>query len=143
MAVLKWILIVAGVLFVIGAAAIFGFGYWASNVESVKITEADLQVGGAYPPEERQQVLDVCTKKAKPGKEGDDRCACIADRAGKELSRFERLVLTASLEGSPTRIVALTKGLMDTGLSEEKSQALEKDSEKRFESLLKACGAGK
>jgi hypothetical protein len=52
-------------------------------------------------------------------------------------------VLTATLEGSPTKIVAITKGLIDSGVPQEKSEALEKDSEKRFDSLMKACGFAK
>jgi uncharacterized membrane protein len=140
MSVLKWLLIILGVLVLFGVVAIVGTLYWASTVESVKLTEADLQVGGAYPPEERQQVLDVCAKRRKPGQDGDDRCVCIADRAGTDFSRFERLILTATLEGSPTKIVAITKGLIASGVSQEKSEALEKESEKRFEALMKTCG---
>ena len=138
MAVLKWVLIVGGVLFLIGAAVVFGFIYWASTVESVQVTEADLAVGGSYPPEERQMLLDACNRRAKA--KGKDSCTCIADRAGSESSRFERLILTATLDGSPTKIVAITKGLIASGVSQEKSEALEKDSEKRFDALMKACG---
>lgn len=138
MAVLKWVLIVGGVLFLVGAAVVFGFIYWASTVESVKVTEADLAVGGSYSPEERQALLDACNRRAKS--ENKDSCTCIADRAGTDASRFERLILTATLEGSPTKIVAITKGLIDSGVPQEKSEALEKDSEKRFDSLMKVCG---
>jgi hypothetical protein len=138
MVVLKWLLIVGGIVFLIGAAVIFGFLYWASTVESVHVTEADLAVGGSYPPEERQTLLDACTKRVKEKDKGA--CTCIADRAGTEFSRFERLILTATFEGSPTKIVAVTKGLIDSGVSQDKSQALEKESEKRFDDLMKACG---
>ena len=138
MVVLKWVLIVGGILFLIGAAVIFGFLYWASTVESVHVTEADLAVGGSYPPEERQTLLDACTKRVEA--KDKSACTCIADRAGTEFSRFERLILTATFEGSPTKIVAVTKGLIDSGVSQEKSEALERDSEKRFDDLMKACG---
>ncbi len=142
MAVLKWLLIVGGVLFLIGAAVVFGFLYWASNVPSIKVTEEDLAVGGSYPPEERQALLDACNHTGKLNLKNKDSCTCIADRAGSEASRFQRLVLIATLEGSPTKIVAVTKGLIDSGVPKEKSEALEKDSEKRFEDLMKACGVG-
>ena len=140
MAVLKWLLIVGGVLFLIGAAVVFGFLYWASSVPSIKVTEADLAVGGSYPPEERQALLDACNRTGKL--KNKDSCTCIADRAGSEASRFQRLVLIATLEGSPTKVVAVTKGLIESGVPKERSEALEKDSEKRFEDLMKACGVG-
>jgi hypothetical protein len=138
MTVLKWVLIVFSVLFVLGALFVGGFFYWASGVPSVAVTEADLVVGGSYTPEERQALINACTSRAEV--KNKDSCTCIADRAGTESSRFERLVLTASLEGSPTKVVAVTKGLIASGVSEEKTQALEKDSEKRFESVMKTCG---
>ena len=98
MTVLKWVVIVFGVLFFLGAAAMFGVLYWASSVESVHVTEADLAIGGSYPPEEKLALLNACNGRNVTKRE--DSCTCIADRAGTELSRFLRLVLTATLEGS-------------------------------------------
>lgn len=139
MSVLKWVLIVLGVLVLIGFAVIAGVVYWASTVESVKLTVADLDVGGAYPTEERQHLLDACrAKQSPPGSDGP--CSCIADRAGTDLSRFERLIFTAGFEGNPTRIAGVVKGLIDSGIPQAKIDALEKDSGARFESLVKACG---
>jgi hypothetical protein len=106
----------------------------------VKLTEADLKIGGDYPAEERQELLDICAKKRKTGTEGDDRCVCIADRAGKDFSRFERLVFLASFEGNATRVVALTKGLIDSGIAQSRIDELQKDSKARIDGLLKACG---
>jgi len=140
MSVLKWVLIVIGAIVLLGVVAIVGTFFWASTIQSVKLTEADLQVGGAYPAEERQQLLDICAKKRKTGTEGDDRCVCVADRAGKDFSRFERLVFIASFEGNPTRIVALTKGLIDSGIPQSRVEELQKDSRSRIDGLLKACG---
>ena len=92
MSVLKWVLIVLGAIAAIVLVVIAGTVYWASTVESVKLTEAGLKVGGAYSEEERKELLDICNQKYKKGAEGDDRCVCAADHAGKEFSRFERLV---------------------------------------------------
>ena len=130
MSVLKWVVIVFGVLFFLGAAAMFGVLYWASGVESVHVTEADLAVGGSYPPDEKLALIDACNGRNVAKRE--DSCTCIADRAGTELSRFLRLVLTATLEGSATKIVAVTKGLLDSGVPEEKTKEVEKQSEQRF-----------
>ena len=140
MAVLKWVLIILGSIVLAGLIVIVGTFYWASTVQSVKLTEADLKIGGDYPAEERQELLDICAKKRKPGTEGDDRCVCIADRAGKDFSRFERLVFIASFEGNATRVVALTKGLIDSGIAQSRIDELQKDSKARIDSLLKACG---
>ncbi|MGZ5823306.1 MAG: hypothetical protein ACXWJH_01805 [Hyphomicrobium sp.] len=140
MAVLKWVLIILGSIVLAGLIVIVGTFYWASTVQSVKLTEADLKIGGDYPAEERQELLDICAKKRKPGAEGDDRCVCIADRAGKDFSRFERLVFIASFEGNATRVVALTKGLIDSGIAQSRIDELQKDSKTRIDGLLKACG---
>jgi hypothetical protein len=140
MAVLKWVLIILGSIVLAGLVVIVGTFYWASTVQSVKLTEADLKLGGDYPAQERQELLDICAKKRKTGTEGDDRCVCIADRAGKDFSRFERLVFVASFEGNATRVVALTKGLIDSGIAQSRIDELQKDSKTRIDSLLKACG---
>ncbi len=141
MTALKWVLIVLGLLFLIGAAGIVGVVYWASSVESVEVTEADLAIGGSYPPAEKEALLNAC--KARNVQKREDSCTCIADRAGTELSRFLRLILTATLEGSATKIVAVTKGLMNSGVPQERADALQKDAEQRFDGLMQACGIGK
>lgn len=138
MTLLKWVLVIAGVLFLAGGAAMIGVLYWAGSIESVAVTEADLAIGGSYPPEEREALLDACNKRNVAKR--PDSCTCIADKAGTELSRFLRLVLTASLEGSASKIVAITKGLMESGVAREKVDAIEKQSEQRFEGLMQACG---
>lgn len=138
MTLLKWILVIGGVLFLLAGAAFIGIYYWADSVPSVKVTEADLAIGGSYPPEEREALLAACNKRNVNKR--PDSCTCIADKAGTDLSRFLRLVLTASLEGSATRIVAITKGLMESGVAPEKVDGVEKESEQRFEAMMKACG---
>lgn len=138
MTLVKWLLVIGGVLFLAICAAVIGIVYWADSIASVHVTEADLATGGSYPPEERQALLEACNKRNVSKRE--DSCTCIADRAGTDLSRFLRLVLTASLEGSASKIVAVTKGLMDSGVAPEKVDAVEKESEQRVEALMQACG---
>lgn len=140
MAVLKWLLIIFGVVLLAAVAVVIGGYYWASTVESVKLTAADLDVGGPYPADERQALLDACQKSVKTPGADENKCACIADKAGTEFSRFERLALTAGLEGSPTKIVALTKGLIDGGISKDKVDAMESGSKSRIDGLMKSCG---
>lgn len=138
MTLLRWVLVISVVLFFAGAAAIVAIGYWADAIESVPVTEADLVIGGSYPPEQRQALLDACSKRNVAKRE--DTCTCIADGAGKDLSPFLRRVLVASLEGSASNIVALTKGLLQSGAPKEKVEGVEKESEQRFDALLHGCG---
>ena len=143
MTVLKWVLIAFGVLLLVIIAVVAGGLYWASTVESVKLTAADLEVGGSYPADERQELLDSCQKGSETPESTKDACTCIADRAGTEFSRFERLALTAGFEGSPTKIVALTKGLIESGIPEAKVNEMEANSKQRIEGLMKSCGLEK
>jgi hypothetical protein len=138
MTLLKWLLVIGGVLFLAFIASIVGMVYWASGIESVHVTEADLAVGGSYSAEERTALLDACAKRNITKRE--DSCTCVADRAGTEMSRFQRLVFTASLDGSASRVVAVTKGLMESGVSPEKIDTIKKETEQRFEGIMQACG---
>ena len=143
MTVLKWALIVLGGLLLVFVAVVAGGLYWASTVESVKLTAADLDVGGSYPAEERQALVDSCQKSAGAPATDKVACTCIAEKAGTEFSRFERLALTAGFDGSPTMIVALTKGLIESGIPEEKANKMEANSKQRIESLMESCGLAK
>jgi hypothetical protein len=140
MSLMKWLLVIFGVLFLVVLAVIVGGYYWASTVESVKITAEDIKVGGAYPPEERQALLEACQKNMKKPADDKGACTCIADKAGTDFSRFERLALEAGFQGSPTKIVALTKGLMNSGIPQAEVDAMEAGSKTRINDLMTACG---
>jgi hypothetical protein len=140
MSFMKWLLVIVGVLFLVVLAIFIGGYYWASTVESVKLDAADLKVGGAYPPEEHQALLDACQKNLKKPADDKGACTCIADKAGTDFSRFERLALTAGFEGSPSKIVALTKGLMHSGIPQAEVDAMQADSKTRIDNLMSACG---
>jgi hypothetical protein len=139
MTVLKWLLIIFGVLFIAFMAVVIGGYYWASTVESVKLNAADMEVGGPYPSDERQALLGACQKSGVAGAD-TTACTCVADKAGTEASRFERLMVTAVLEANATMVMALTKGLIASGVSAEKVEAMDKDSKGRIDGLLKSCG---
>jgi len=137
MKLMKWLLVGFGVLFLAAAAGFIGIYYWAKNVPAIAMSEADLAVGGSYPPEERERLLNACTR-------GDakrtETCNCVADKAGIELSRYLRLVLTATLNGNTTEFVGITKGLIDSGVPHERVETLEQDADQQFDTLMKACG---
>jgi hypothetical protein len=139
MTVLKWVLVAFGVIFLIIVAVIVGSYFWAQNIEAVKLTAADVQPGGAYPPAEREALLAACQKQSKLAANATA-CTCIADKAGTEFSRFERLALTAGLEMSPRKVVALIKGLGETGVSHAEIDAIEARAKERTDAVLKSCG---
>jgi hypothetical protein len=143
MTALKWVLVIFGVLFLAVIAIVVGGYYWASTVEGVRLTAEDLKAGGPYPAEERQALLDACQKSLKKPPEDKGACACIADKAGTDLSPFERLALTAGFEGSPTKIVALTKGLIDSGIPQSEVDSMKTDSKTRMNALMNGCGLEK
>ena len=91
--------------------------------------------------EPRPGATDACN--GRDIEKRADSCTCIADKAGTELSRFLRLILTATLEGSYNKIVGVTKGLMASGVPEDKARAMEKEADGRFDALMQACGLTK
>jgi hypothetical protein len=138
MTLLKWLLITIGALLVLCVVAVVGIAYWASRVEAVPITEADFVPGGTYTEADREALLNACerSKNAKV----PNCCSCIADN-GAKLSRYSRLLLMTGLNGlNPTRMVAITKGLMQSGIPEEKIRAADKDLEQQSEAIKKSCG---
>lgn len=138
MTLLKWVFAIVGVVFAAGLAVVIGIVYWASSVEAVHISEADLLPGGSYTQADREALLNAC-ERSKNSKLPNC-CACIADNGGK-LSRYSRLLLAVGLEGmNTTRMVAITKGLLESGVPEEKIEAANRDLEQQGEAIKKACG---
>lgn len=139
MTLLKWVLVTIGALFAVGVAIVIGVVFWASSVEAVHITEADFVAGGSYTQADRDALLKSCERNKNP--KLPNCCACIVEN-GAKLSRYSRLLLAAGLDGmSPTRMVAITKGLMESGIPEEKIEAASgKDLEQQAEAIKKACG---
>jgi hypothetical protein len=139
MTALKWVLVAFGVIFLIIVSVIVGSYFWAQSVESVPLTKADIEVGGSYPAAERDALIAACQKNSKVGS-NPTACTCLADKAGTEFSRFERLVLTAGLEMSPRKVVALVKGLGESGVSHADIDGIEAKAKERTEAVLKSCG---
>jgi hypothetical protein len=138
MTILKWIFVTVGVLFAACVAIVVGLGFWASSVEAVQISEADFQPGGTYTQAERDDLLKACEQSKNT--KLPNCCNCIADN-GAKLSRYSRLMLGVGLGGmDTTRMVAITKGLMESGVSEEKIEAAGKDLEQQAEEIKKSCG---
>jgi hypothetical protein len=115
------------------------FGYrWVARIEPMAMTAADLDKGGNFSAEEKSAFTAACTARIK--KDADKTCACLADKAATEFSRFERLAMTASFEVSPAKMVAVVKGLVDAGVPKDKVEAVRDGSKERIKGLMKSCG---
>ena len=133
----KWVLIVAGALFLVLVAVIIG---WLSTIETVKLTVADFEVGGTYPAEERRAVFYACKNSFEAEGADEVACTCVADNAKTQLSRFERLALVAIFLASTNRMMALGMGAETSGVSKEKLNELRAYSKQRRRTLLESCG---
>jgi hypothetical protein len=138
MSVLKWVLAAVGVIILLLIGIGVGFFFWAKNIEGVKLTAADLQPGGSYSAEERQAFVTACAKQSKAGAD-EKACACVADKAATDMSRFERLLLIAGFEMSPSKVVALIKGATDSGIEKADADAIEAKAKERIKGALEAC----
>ena len=138
MTVLKWVLAAVGVIFLLLIALIVGGYFWAQNIEAVKLSAGDMEPGGSYPAEERQALITACEKQHKAGADAAA-CTCLADKAGTDMSRFERLALTAGFETSPSKFVALINGATDSGVSKADIDAIEARAKERIKGALEAC----
>jgi hypothetical protein len=138
MSVLKWVLAAVGVIFLLLIALIVGGYFWAQNIEAVKLTKADLEPGGTYSAEERQSLITACQTQPKAGAD-EKACTCLADKAGTDMSRFERLALIAGFETSPSKFVALIKGATDSGVTKVEIDTIEAKAKERIKGALEAC----
>lgn len=115
------------------------FYFYQRNIAPVPITAADLEKGGSFSPAERDSMKSACVAAVK--KDGDKVCGCIADKAGADVSRFDRLVMTATFQHKMADVVALSKGLVNSGIPADKVKAAEDGSRQRVRDIMKSCNA--
>ena len=114
-----------------------GFYFYQRNITPLTVTTADIEKGGSFPAEERTALVNACTTRAK--QDGPKVCGCIADKAATELSRFDRLVMTATFQQKLSDIVAAGKGLIASGIPAEKIKTAEDGSKARMKDIMKTC----
>ena len=122
------ILIVAGI----------GFYFYQRNIAPIPVAAADLDKGGAFSDAEKAALSAACTSAVK--KDADKICPCIVQKAATDLSRFERMTATATLQGKLSDVVGLTKGLIDSGIPAERMKLAGSDAKTHITDLSKACG---
>ena len=116
-----------------------GFYFYQRNILAVPVTASDLDKGGSFSADERATLKTACAARVK--KDSDTVCSCIADKAATDLSRFDRMVITASFQERLSDVVALTKGLVQSGIPAEKVKLAEDGSKARMKDMLKTCNA--
>ncbi len=116
-----------------------GFYVYQRNIAPVPITAADLEKGGNFSSDERATLTSACSARFK--KDTDKVCGCIANKVTTEFSRFDRLVITASLQEKLSDIVSLTKGLVQSGIPADQVKNAEDGSRTRVKDMLKTCSA--
>ena len=117
-----------------------GFYFYQRNILAVPVTASDLDKGGSFSTDERVTLKAACTARYK--KDSETVCSCITDKVATDLSRFDRMVITASLQERLSDVVGLTKGLVQSGIPIEKVKSAEDGSKARMQDVLKTCNAG-
>jgi hypothetical protein len=131
--ILGWllaILVVAGV----------GFYFYQRNIAAVPVVATDLDKGGAYSDAEKASLKAACADHFKTNT--DKVCGCVADKAGTDFSRFDRMILTATMQEKVSEIVGITKGLIASGIDPAKMKTVEADARQRVTDLIKTCNPG-
>lgn len=128
-----------GFLLLVLVLAGVAFYFYQRNIVAVPVTAADLDKGGSFPPAERDTMKSACVTAMK--KDPEKVCGCITDKAATEISRFDRLVMTATFQHRLSDMVALSKGLVNSGIPAEKVRASEDSAKTRVRDILKSCDA--
>jgi len=116
-----------------------GFYFYQKNIVAVPVTMGDLEKGGVFTDGDRTALVSACTSRIK--KDGDKVCACIADKVATQFTRFDRMVMTATFQEKFADIVALTKGLVTSGIPADTVKTAEDGAKTRIKDMMKTCNA--
>jgi hypothetical protein len=114
------------------------FYLYQRNIAPIPVTAADLDKGGSFSDAEKAALTSACSGAIK--KDTDKVCGCLVDKAGTDLSRYERMMMTATFQAKLSDLVAIGKGLIDSGVPADKVKAAEQDGKQRLSDISKACG---
>jgi hypothetical protein len=145
MAVLKWIIILVcapfiliGGVYAVGTASLFGY---VGSAKTTTFAEADFNVGASYQHGEREALFAACKKRYGKynSNPSEKKCDCWADKAEQVTSRFDRIAITALLNGSTHTVVGLGKSLVKSGIPEEEVNARTQNVTIRYNRIGLAC----
>ncbi len=145
MAALKWIIILFCVPFIliggVYAVGTFGLLAYVGSAKTAVFAERDFQVGAAYQPGDRESLVAACKKRfgKYDNNSYEKRCDCWANTAEHITSRFDRIAITALLNGSTHTVVGLGKGLVKSGIPEEEVNVRTQNVTIRYNRIGLAC----
>ena len=141
MSIVKGFLIVVGVigtLVVAGGAGAMTYLFLGNNVE---LSMRDLEVGEPSHAGEREALVASCQAVLGKGlgSKANAACGCIADDFEQDLSRVERLMVSASFQKDTRRLVAIGMSIAKSGAKREDIDALKNKLEPSIRSAFLHC----
>jgi hypothetical protein len=115
------------------------FYFYQRNIVAIPVSTADLAAGGAYSDADKTTLKTACAALIK--KDTDTVCGCVTDKAGA-FSPFERKLITAAFQEKLSDVVALTKGMIASGIPADQMKAAEEAGRKHLTELRTSCKAG-
>ena len=121
MSIIKGFLIVAGVIGTLVVAGGAGAMTYLFSGKSVEIAMRDLEVGEPSHAGEREALAASCQAVlgSDLGSKATAVCDCIAGDFEHDLSRVERLMVSASFQQDTRRVVAIGVSIAKTGASRD------------------------
>lgn len=145
MTALKWIAILfcapfvlIGAVYAVGTIGLYGY---VGSAKTTAFVERDFQVGTTYQQGERNALVAACEKRFGKYDKGshERKCDCWADKAEQLGSRFDRIAITALLDGNTHAVVGLGKSLVKSGISEEEVNTRTQNVTLRYNRVGLAC----
>ena len=141
MSIIKWVLITAGGLFMLSIAGCLGIAGYYGSASAEQLSLADLSAGSDFRPGERDTFVKGCkTGLSRNGASSriDAMCECLADH-GDSMSRFERLTMTAALNGDVRQVIGLAKGIVKVGANQDEIENMRAGIDTRLKGVLQRC----
>ena len=138
---LKGFFIVIGVAAFLLVAGGAGAMTYLFSGKSIELSKPDLEVGEPSQPGERDALIASCiTVLGKGlGSKAATACGCLADDFEHDLSRVERLMISASFQKDTRRLVAIGMSIAKTGATKEDIDAMKTNMAPTIKSAFSRC----
>lgn len=137
MRLLKWVFFgMLGLLVIC-----LGFAYrFVMQSPVIPLTQADFQRSGPDGPGEKEALIAACRQfNGSPPERREAACACLTDRAGRELSRHDRILLKGVITEDYQMIAGLMRSALDSNVITDDSPQARAADEARFHALIDGC----
>lgn len=116
------------------------FYFYQKNIPAASVSLSDFDKGGSFSAAERADMTAACTTRFTT--DGPKICGCMADKSSTELSRYDRMMLTAVFKKKTlSEGVALAKGMVAAQIPPDKLKAAEDGAGTRIKEMWKTCSA--